>query len=218
MGRKTGERLSVFGYKCIGDIARAGTGILQKQVGERLARRLVELANGRDDRPVEPEREVQSIGKEMTFEEDLKSRQEAEQHLLFLSSQVGWRLRRSGKNAHTVQIKIRLADFSTFTRQKTLSDTICYDEDIFREAKALFRAFTIPCDSGIRLLGVSCSGFDAPSGISLFEMEEKQKKECLYAAIDKIKAKFVEEKIVHLGEARALKKVNSSVERRDGQR
>ncbi len=208
-GRKTEERLAVFGYRCIGDIAKAGTDILQKQVGERLARHLVELANGRDDRPVEPEREVQSIGKETTFEEDLKSRQDAEHHLLYLSSQVGWRLRRSGKNAHTVQIKVRLGDFSTFTRQKTLSDAICYDEDIFREAKALFRAFTIPYGSGIRLLGVSCSGFDAPSEISLFEVKNREKKERLYTAIDKIKARFGEDKIAHLGESKVLKKMES---------
>lgn len=212
VGKKTEERLAVFGYRCIGDVAKVGTDVLQKQVGGRLARHLVELANGRDDRPVEPEREVQSIGKESTFEEDLKSRQEAEHHLLYLSSQVGWRLRRSGKNAHTVQIKVRLADFSTFTRQKTLSDAICYDEDIFREAKALFRAFTVPCSSGIRLLGVSCSGFDALSEISLFEVENGEKKERLYTAIDKIKARFGEDKIAHLGESRVLKKMESSLD------
>jgi len=215
VGKKTEARLAAFGYRYIGDIAKAGKDVLQKQVGERLAQHLVELANGRDDRPVEPEREVQSIGKETTFEEDLKSRQEAEHHLLYLSAQVGWRLRRSGKNAHTVQIKIRLGDFSTFTRQKTLSDAICYDEDIFKEAKDLFRAFAFPYGSGIRLLGVSCSGFDAPSEISLFEMETKQKKERLYTAIDKIKARFGEDKIVHLGESKVLKKIESSLDEND---
>jgi len=215
VGRKTEARLASFGYRYIGDIAKAGKDVLQKQVGERLAQHLVELANGRDDRPVEPEREVQSIGKETTFEEDLKSRQEAEHHLLYLSAQVGWRLRRSGKNAHTVQIKIRLGDFSTFTRQKTLSDAICYDEDIFKEVKDLFRAFAFPYGSGIRLLGVSCSGFDAPSEISLFEMENKQKKERLYTAIDKIKARFGEDKIAHLGESKVLKKIESSLDEND---
>lgn len=215
VGRKTEARLAAFGYRYIGDIAKAGKDVLQKQVGERLAQHLVELANGRDDRPVEPEREVQSIGKETTFEEDLKSRQEAEHHQLYLSAQVGWRLRRSGKNAHTVQIKIRLGDFSTFTRQKTLSDAICYDEDIFKEVKDLFRAFAFPYGSGIRLLGISCSGFDAPSEISLFEMETKQKKERLYTAIDKIKARFGEDKIAHLGESKVLKKIESSLDEND---
>ena len=218
VGRKTAEKLTAYGYKCIGDIAGVRADILQKQVGERLAAHLAGLANGEDERPVEPQREVQSIGKETTFEEDLNSRTEAEQHLLALSAQVGWRLRRNGKSAHTVQLKIRLADFSTFTRQKTLPDAICYDEDIYQAVKSLFDAFSIPYGSGIRLLGVSCSGFDAPSEISLFEMEEKQKKERLYTAIDKIKMRFGEEKIVHLGESRVSKKLNPAAETKDGQR
>ncbi|HCB93271.1 MAG TPA: DNA polymerase IV, partial [Selenomonas sp.] len=45
------------------------------------------------------------------------------------------------------------------------------------------------------MLGVSCSGFNAPSEVSLFEMEEHNKKEKLYSAIDKIKEKFGEGKI-----------------------
>lgn len=202
VGKKTEERLRLFGYRQIGDIAKADVNILEKQVGQRLAHHLLELAHGRDDRPVENSREVQSIGKEITFEEDLKSRGEAEKQLLALSSQVAWRLRRKGKNAHTVQIKIRLSDFSTYTRQKTLAEAACYDEDIFREVRSLFRAFKIPYGSGIRLLGVSCSGFDTPSELSLFDMEEKRKKERLYSAIDEIKAKFGEGKIGHLGEAK----------------
>jgi len=97
--------------------------------------------------------------------------------------------------------KFRLADFSTYTRQRKLDEAVCYDEDIFREARNLFRAFHLPPGSGIRLLGVSCSGFNAPSELSLFSLEENRKKESLYSAIDKIKAKFGEDKIGHLGEA-----------------
>ena len=141
VGRKTEDRLSLFGYRIIGDIAKARPEILENQVGTKLARQLKELANGKDNRPVEPYREAKSIGRETTFEEDLMSREEAEQCLLSLSAQVGWRLRRDGKEARTVQVKIRLSDFSTYTRQRTLPGTVCYDDDIFREAKGLFRSF-----------------------------------------------------------------------------
>lgn len=204
IGRKTTARLTAFGYRCIGDLAKVKIDILKQQVGERLALHLVELANGRDNRPVEPSREAQSIGKEKTFDEDLKSRKEAEQQLLALSAQVGWRLRCCEKQAHTVKLKIRMADFSTYTRQKTLATAIYYDEDIYKEIKALFHTFPMPHGGRIRLLGVSCSGFDAPSAISLFEMEKNKKKENLYAAIDEIKAKFGEEKLGLLGESRFI--------------
>ena len=201
VGKKTEERLSLYGYRRIGDLAKAKAETLRKQVGDRLAVHLMELANGRDNRPVEPVHEAQSIGKETTFEEDIHSREEAQRHLLALSSQVGWRLRREGKRAHTIQIKIRLGDFSTYTRQKTLKEGLCYDEDIYRAALELFGAFPLPHGTGIRLLGVSGSGFDAPSELSLFGVEQDQRKERLYQAIDGLKGRFGEKIVSHLGEA-----------------
>lgn len=201
VGKKTEERLSLYGYRNIGDLARADATTLKKQLGERLALHLIELANGRDNRPVEPLHVARSIGKETTFEEDLSSREDALAHLLRLSAQVGWRLRREGKKACTIQIKIRLGDFSTYTRQKRLKEPVCYDEDIYRAAAELFRAFPMPKGAGIRLLGVSGSGFDAPSELSLFAMESTRKKETLYHAIDGLKGKFGEKIICHLGEA-----------------
>ena len=205
VGKKTAARLSLYGYRSIGDLAKVERDILQRQVGTRLADHLIELSNGRDNRPVEPFHEAQSIGKETTFEEDLHSREEIEQNLLSLAAQVGWRLRREGKQARTIQIKIRLGDFSTYTRQKTLPESIQYDEDIYHEALQLFRSFPRPRNSGIRLLGISGSGFDTPSETSLFTLEQNQKKEKLYSALDRLKSKFGEGIIGHLGEARNFK-------------
>ena len=153
VGKKTEEKITAFGYRNIGQIATANPYTLTKQVGERLAGHLIALANGIDNRPVETQREAQSVGKEITFEEDIKIKEIAEKHLLSLATQVGWRLRRNGQNAHTVQLKIRLSDFSTYTRQKTLPYAICFDDDIFREARSLLRAFPLPHSGGIRLLG-----------------------------------------------------------------
>ena len=201
VGKKTEERLSLFGYRQIKDIAKAKEETLKSQIGDRLASHLIELANGRDNRQVEPVHEVQSIGKETTFEEDLRSKEEARTYLLSLSNQVGWRLRREGKHAHTIQVKIRLGDFSTYTRQKTLKESICYDEDIYQTALELFNSFPFPHGAGIRLLGVSGSGFDAPSEMSLFGLERSQRKERLYHAIDELKEKFGERIVGHLGEA-----------------
>ena len=201
VGKKTEERLSLFGYRQIKDIAKAKEETLKSQIGDRLASHLIELANGRDNRQVEPVHEAQSIGKETTFEEDLRSKEEARTYLLSLSNQVGWRLRREGKHAHTIQVKIRLGDFSTYTRQKTLKESICYDEDIYQTALELFNSFPFPHGAGIRLLGVSGSGFDAPSEMSLFGLERSQRKERLYHAIDELKEKFGERIVGHLGEA-----------------
>ena len=189
VGEKTNGRLAVFGYRTIGEIARADLKKLTREVGERLAHHLHDLANGRDDRPVEPVRKVQSIGREITFPKDLRSPQEAKEALLKLAGEVGWRLRRAGQRAHTVQLKLRLGDFSTFTRQRTFDVPLCYDEDLYEAACALFDAMKRP-PGGIRLLGISGSGFDEAGELSLFD--DSQKKERLYTAIDTLRQRYGE--------------------------
>ena len=189
VGEKTNGRLAVFGYRTIGTIAHADLKKLTAEVGERLARHLHDLANGRDDRPVEPTRKVQSIGREITFPKDLRSPEEAKEALLKLAEEVGWRLRRAGKRANTIHLKLRLGDFSTFTRQRTFDVPLCYDEDLYEAACALFDAMKRP-PGGIRLLGISGSGFDRAGELSLFD--DSQKKERLYTAIDALRQRYGE--------------------------
>ena len=190
VGKKTEARLAALGFKTIGQLAAADRKKLARTVGERMASQLLALAHGIDDRPVEPSREAQSVGREETFAEDLHSREEAERVLLALSEEVGWRLRRDGLSARTVTLKLRLGSFETFTRSHTLPDPIAYDEDIFREAQTLFRAFPMPPGQGIRLLGVSAGNLSAGGELSLFDDHEK--KDRLYDAIDKLKGRFGE--------------------------
>ena len=189
VGEKTNGRLAVFGYRTIGAIARADLKKLSQEFGERLARHLYDLAQGRDDRPVEPARKVQSIGREITFPQDLRTSEDAKRALLQLSEEVGWRLRRAGERAHTVHLKLRLGDFSTFTRQRTFDVPLCYDEDLYEAVCALFDALKRP-PGGIRLLGLSTSGFDAVGEMSLFD--DNQKKERLYSAIDTLRRRYGE--------------------------
>ena len=132
---------------------------------------------------------MQSIGREITFPNVLRSPQEAKESLLKLAGEVGWRLRRAGQRAHTVQIKLRLGDFSTFTRQRTFDVPLCYDEDLYEAACALFDAMKRP-PGGIRLLGLSASGFDGAGEMSLFD--DSRKKERLYTAIDGLRQRYGE--------------------------
>ena len=189
VGEKTNGRLAVFGYRTIGAIARADLKKLSQEVGDRLARHLHDLAQGRDDRPVEPVRTAQSIGREITFPQDLRTSEDAKKALLQLSEEVGWRLRRAGQRAHTVHLKLRLGDFSTFTRQRTFDVPLCYDEDLYEAVCALFDALRRP-PGGIRLLGLSASGFDGAGEMSLFD--NSRKKERLYTAIDGLRQRYGE--------------------------
>ena len=190
VGKKTEARLSALGFKTIGQLAAADRSRLARALGDRMAAQLIALAHGLDDRPVEPTRAAQSIGREETFDEDIHSREEAERVLLSLSEEVGWRLRREGLAARTVTLKLRFAPFDTYTRQQTFPDPVSYDEDIFKEVRALFRAFPAPPGAGIRLLGVSAGNLSTEGELSLFDDHEKKEK--LYGAIDQLKSRFGE--------------------------
>ena len=190
VGKKTEARLAGLGFRTIGELAAADHKKLAAALGERMAAQLLALAHGIDDRPVEPIRAAQSIGREETFEKDLLAREAAERVLLSLAEEVGWRLRREGLAARTVTLKVRLASFDTFTRSRTFPDPLSYDEDIFTAAQTLFREFPLTPGQGIRLLGVSASNLAAEAETSLFDDHEK--KDRLYGAIDQLKGRFGE--------------------------
>ena len=187
VGRRTEEKLAALGIKTIGAMQQADEKKLARSLGTRAAHALKELSFGRDERRVEPDREAKSIGKEVTFERDLKSAEEAERELLSLAEKVGWRLRLAGVAARTIQLKVRRADFTTFTRSRTLFEASAHDGPIFQTARDLFRELGIK--SGIRLLGVTGENFEPSALPSLFRDEKKER---LYGAIDALKKRFGE--------------------------
>ena len=187
VGKRTEEKLLAQGIKTIGAMQKADEKKLARSLGRRAAHALKELSFGRDERRVEPDHEAKSIGKEVTFERDLGSAEEAERELLALAEKVGWRLRLAGVAARTIQLKVRRADFTTFTRSRTLFEATAHDEPIFRTARDLFRELGIK--SGIRLLGVTGENLEPRALPSLFRDEKKER---LYGAIDALKKRFGE--------------------------
>ena len=100
------------------------------------ARRIWELANGIDDRPVETDRKIQSIGAEETYEEDLTDGSAIELEFRYFANRLSKRLRKHNLLGHTVSIKVRYDDFTTVSRQKRL-DTPSDHEHVFFETALL---------------------------------------------------------------------------------
>lgn len=186
VGKKTQQILTGLHIRTVKDLRNAPPKLLEKHLGMNMAKHLYELSRGIDKRQVTPERPIKSVGREETFPVDINTQDEAEQELLALAQDVAYRLRKNGLKGRTIQLKLRLGNFQTYTRSKTLMEATCYDEDIYQTARELYRALHIK--QGIRLLGVSVSGFDGLQEFSLFADQKKQ--ENLYRAVDAIKAKF----------------------------
>jgi DNA polymerase-4 len=166
VGPVTGRRLGALGVNTVGDIAALPSGTLERYLGPSLGTHLAALSRGDDPRPVVPDQVAKSIGHEETFASDLWDRAELHRHLMRMVDASATLLRRSGSGARTVNVKIRLADFSMVTRSHTLGAPIDTAPAIGAIAAALLD--TVSLHQGVRLLGVSLSGFGAPDlGVQL---------------------------------------------------
>jgi DNA polymerase-4 len=173
VGDRTAETLQRLGLGTVGAVAQAPLGLLRHALGEAAAAHLHELAWARDPRPVEPERAEKSISAETTYDEDVADRAVIRRTLLALSGRVATRLRAAGYVGRTVAVKIRLADFSTLTRSRTVDAPTDVAREIFDVAWSLFTAAG-PRDR-IRLIGVRVEGLlavdEAPRQLGLGERE-----------------------------------------------
>ncbi len=159
VGPATLERLGRLGIATVGELAALPTPAVVGAVGDAVGRHLSALSRGEDDRPVVPDRAVKSVGHEETFPYDLFDAEVCERELLRLADAVAGRLRRQQLTARTVTLKVRFGDFRTVTRSHTLATPTASGTTLAEEARRLFRA--LPLEAGIRLLGVSGSGFAA---------------------------------------------------------
>lgn len=190
VGGKTEEKLVRLGFSRIGDIAAADFSLLKQHFGIHTASHLYELSHGRDTRAVEAENIRQSIGQEITFEEDLQDGEAIKKVFLQLAEKVGFRLRQSGQKAKTIQIKVRTASFQTCTRSQTLGEATDFDQDLYLVAWDLYQK--IHLTESIRLLGITAANFVEEFQESLFEAPGKEKKERLYQTLDHLKLRFGE--------------------------
>jgi DNA polymerase IV len=157
VGRATGRRLEGLGVTTVGDMAALPLGTLERAVGAAVGGHLARLSRGDDPRPVVPERAAKSIGHEETFARDIWDRTELHRRLAPMVEASANALRRSDLAARTVSIKVRYADFTTITRSHSLKVPIDAGPAVAAVAGALLDS--VDLSLGIRLLGVSLSGF-----------------------------------------------------------
>ncbi|MFI7522252.1 DNA polymerase IV [Micromonospora globbae] len=159
VGERTAQTLRRLGLATIGDLAEAPYAMLRKALGEAAAAHLHDLAWGRDPRAVSPEQVEKSIGAEVTFDVDVTEPEEIRRALLGLADKVGTRLRRAGQVGRTISLKVRLADFRTVTRSRTLPVPTDTAREMFDTVWALYAALA-PAEP-VRLVGVRAEGLAA---------------------------------------------------------
>ncbi len=161
-GPRTVERLAGYGITRIGEVADTDRRTLQRLVGDALGAQLHDLARGIDPRPVVPVRPARSVSAEATFEADVDDSVVLDRRLLELAVRVARRLRRTGLEARTITLKVRLADHTDVTRSRTLPVPTDRTRDVVEAARALLAGLRLE-RARVRLLGVRCSGL-GPTG------------------------------------------------------
>src|SRR5215217_5693690 len=161
VGPATLARLQRMGVDTVGDLAALDPQAVIGALGRAHGHDLVDLANGRDDRAVEPEREVKSIGHEETFAHDLHDLDDIRREITRLADAVASRLRAHGIGARTLTLKVRDGGFVTITRATTLAGAVDTGEAIRRAVEPLLEHVDLA--AGVRLLGVSASKFGSPA-------------------------------------------------------
>jgi len=190
VGPATLARLSRLGVLTVGDLADLPVENLVAALGQGQGRHLHDLANGRDERSVESQRKVQSVGHEETFARDHHRRDTLDRELVGFCDAVAARLRAGGVVGRTVHLKVKFGDFHTITRSHTLDVPV-------DDASALLQWSRLLLDQvdpapGVRLLGVSVSGL-TPMGsrqLTLDEAADGPGWEVASRAIDEIRERF----------------------------
>ena len=197
VGKATRKILAHLGVKTIGDLVPLSSELLERKLGKQ-GLHLYLLAKGVDEREVEPEREVKSIGHEDTYPLDISDLGEARKQLLSLATRVAKRLRGCGLVGKTVTLKVKYYDFVQITRSITLGEPTDDSRKIFQTCCDLLGKTEVGIRP-LRLFGISLSQLsdsDETEQLALFAVGEPDKRRRLNKALDTISEKFGDEAIV----------------------
>ena len=189
IGKKSEQILKGLGISTIGQLAALPLSVLKSHFGAA-SELMHNHASGIDDREVEPPGEAKSISRETTFGKDTRDTSFLKATLRYLSERVGSDLRRQGKLARCVTMKLRYADFTTITRQQTLSQASDTDQIIFDIGSKLLRKELSGEKQAVRLIGIGVSNLvEAGRQLGMLDAST-QRLEKLNTAIDRIRKKY----------------------------
>ena len=165
VGPATLAKLHRIGVLTIADLADLPEENVVAVLGRSQGRHLHSLSNGHDERSVEPDRAMKSIGHEETFAHDHHLRSTLDRELVQFADAVASRLRAQGLVARTIQLKVRFGDFTTITRSTTLAVSVDDSHSLLEAGRQLLEL--VDPAQGVRLLGLSVSGLSSDSSKQL---------------------------------------------------
>jgi DNA polymerase-4 len=157
VGPKTAAKMRALGIETGADLRAQTLDFLQDRFG-KAGSWYYNIARGRDDRLVQPDRERKSLGSETTFSEDLSDPVQIEAGVIAMADDVWTWCEKANARGRTVTVKIKWADFQISTRSRSIEVTIQTRDKLHQVAIDLIRS-VFPPRKGVRLVGVTLSNF-----------------------------------------------------------
>ncbi len=177
VGVKTAEKLHEAGIHTVKDV-QENTEKVIALLGKQ-GRWISRIAFGIDNEKVKtyhPE-DAKSIGREITFQQDVDDYLFLEDVLVLLSLSVYRRLKKVGLSGNGVSLKLTYSNMQSISRSRLVEEVSCA-YDIYRNALSLLRQVK---ERRVRLIGVSIYNLSnrVSRQLSLFEEAETEKDERL---------------------------------------
>ena len=163
VGEKTAQKLHAAGIRTVREVRERQEDVI-RLLGKQ-GHWITQIAFGVDDRKVTPYRpeEAKSIGRELTFQEDVNDYAFLREVLFLLALSVEYRVRRVGLHGKGVSLKLTYANMKGITRSRIVPD--CDDAvTIYREALKLLEQVE---PRPVRLIGVSLYNLSGEEGRQL---------------------------------------------------
>jgi DNA polymerase-4 len=194
IGPRAAEKLARLGIQTLGQLAAFPEGPLRREIGNQSSR-LIERAKGIDNSELSSKTKSKSISSETTFHADSTDRAFLDKTVADLSERVGRRLRRTGKHARSVSLKLRYNDFTTLTRHNTPDVSFDGDARIVEIATALLDATLKQRAAPVRLVGVGVENLSEPAAqLSLFDSAVTDVS-TLSSTLDRIRDRFGDDSV-----------------------
>ncbi|HEX6426599.1 MAG TPA: DNA polymerase IV [Niastella sp.] len=192
VGKETGYKLLKMGVETVKVLSEIPVEMMENLLGKS-GIDLWRKANGIDETPVIPYHEQKSISTETTFQTDTIDTGFLHSQLVRMTEEIAFQLRQQNKLTGCVTVKVRYSNFETFTKQITIPYTNA-DHILLKMARDLFNKL-YERRLLIRLVGIRFTHL-IPGNYQISLFDDTQEMINLYQAIDSVKKRFGEKKII----------------------
>jgi DNA polymerase IV len=189
IGPAMGKTLGKLGIRSVADLAKADPRRLLDKLGPD-GMRWIELANGRDSRPVTPEHKRKSVSSETTFNADTSDPAQLDTVLIEICEEVGRRARKEETPGRSITLKLKTASFKILTRRVTLNEPTATARVILSQVRPLLA--DVIALGPFRLLGVGLTDLSPLSTADQGDLmnDNAPKLAALERAMDRVNNKF----------------------------